>query len=227
MPISRSQVQFGGKGYSKEKLKPGRYKCVVTEVRTNDTRSQGEGYFVDFEVAEALTPDASKPGAPGSYAVFPDNAKGSAKMPKAKAKQMEEGKFVIAVAACMGKSRDEVEFVTQARLDAAVVGMSDKSPKVSPLNGKFITVISVPYTNAKKEETSYYDIEPFLDGAASVEEETELPPAKKAPPKGGKKSAPKFPPEGWETATDADGDTYYYNDDESLYEDDLRARIAA
>lgn len=220
MPISRDTAEIGGQKFSKDKLLPGRYRCRVLDVRSNDTRSQGEGYFIDFEVAEVISGE-SIVGTRSAFAVFPDAAKGSTAVPKNKAKALEEGKFIVAVAAVMGKTRDEVEYVTQARLDAAL-----KRPK-SPLAGRFITVISVPYVNKKGEDTSYLEIEPDAAGGAE-EPAAEEKPAKKQPPKPGKK-APAFPPAGWEAAEDKDGDVYYYNEElgESLYEDDLRAKLAA
>jgi hypothetical protein len=222
MAISRDKVEFGNQKIGKDKLSPGRYRCRVLDVRSNDTRSQGEGYFIDFEITEVLSGD-SIVGTRSSYPVFPDSAKGSVAVPKDKAKSLEEGKFVVAVAACMGKTRDEVEFVTQARLDAAM-----KRPK-SPLAGRSIIVISVPYINKRGEDTSYLEIEPDLDGEKASEPVVEEKPKTKQPPKPGKKAAPQFPPAGWESAEDDDGDTYYYNEatGESLYEADLRAKVAA
>lgn len=216
MSISVANAEFGGKKFNKEKLPPGRYVCEVDDVRSSDTRTAGLGFFIDFHVVSVLQGEGEL-GYASSYQVYPNSARGSAKMPQSKAKALEEGKFVVAVAACMGKTRDEVEFVTQERFEAAL-----KRP-VSPLKGRKILVISQPYTNKMGVKTSFYEIEPFLGEVA-----TEPTGVRKAPARPAKSAT--FPPAGWELipAENEGEEDYFYNESsgETLYEDQLRALIA-
>lgn len=230
MPVNVGNAKIGGRKINKEKLEAGKYICEVENIRTKETRGNGDAFFLDFTVEKCITEDGSAPMTKGSYAVFPDDARGSAKLTKAEAKQLEEGKIIIAVAAVLGKSRDEAEFVTQEVFDKALA--TQKRP-VSPLKGRKFVLEAVSYVaKTSGKQTVYYELYPMSvldevsedDAEPAVKEE----PKAKQPPKAAKKAV--FPPAPWQEAgKDEDGDVYYWNteSDETLYEADLRARLAA
>lgn len=210
MAFQPSQGEAPGQQYNRQRLQPGEHICRVRDVREHNGY-KGNGFFIDFEVVEG----PSGVGFQSAYIVYPDNARGSAKVPVERARKLELGKIQVAVAACYGWDAKGAVQVTDP------VYLASIARPVSPLRGRLIRVNSVSHTNQAGKQTVFYEVYPHLDGYEAA-------PAPAAAAPSSAPSAPAapatFPPAGW--AVHPQNPAYYWKGTECISESELRARAA-
>lgn len=218
MAISMGRAKVGGQPYSRERLASGdgRYVCRVIRIREESTRTYGLGFFLDFEVVTpAPFAGASEAGSRGSICYFPEDARGGGGLSKEQAYELENGKIQVAVAACLGLSREEAQKVNDDRYQAAV------GPK-QPLTGNLFELACVPHVNKQGKKSSFYEMYPHGEGAKPTSEAAKVTP--KLPPK---KVEAKFPPEGWDYHPEDRNYVFNEKTEECIEVAELKARLAA
>ena len=222
LPVSWANKEDGTKNVS------GKYICKVLDIRQNDTEQYGLGFFMDLEISKVIQGN-SKRGTTDSYVKFPDNVVGHKKMPKAKARARELGKIQIAVAAALGRTASEADFVDDERYAAS---LSPGEGQKSPLAGSYVLIEAVPYVG-QKGPTTYYEVFPAAEeDIADLDKAAEQPPKaapaieKKAAPSLVKKAAP-FPPAPW--AIHPEDSEVVWNEEtgDMMSTEELRAQLAA
>jgi len=179
---------------NKDKAKPGRHLCIVRNLREIDGRG-GHGFWADFEVVSG----PSGEGFQFSWGVYPESARGNAKLTTAQVQDLERGKIQKIVAACLGYGTENQKLVDDKLYSSIVRTVKGE---VSPAAGRHVVVDAVPYTSSKGA-TVYYTILPSLTHGVYGVAATPTPAAPAAP------SAPTFPPAGWRQHPE--DPAYYFN----------------
>ncbi len=191
------------KSYNREKFTPGYHVCKVVNIR-EESGFHGTFFKIDLEVVEGPT----GVGEERTWMINPDNAKGSAKMPVAKARALDIGKIQAAVAACYGYTAANAGMVDDAGYRAA---LAKEDGTRSPLVGRLLVVKAVKY----KEDGIFLEFEPHPSAIQAASSPTpSVPTAPSAPAKA-------FPPAGW-TQHPENAD-YYYNGSQVLSTAQLQA----
>jgi hypothetical protein len=190
------------KDEEKVKLNKGRHIVRCVDLRQKETRSSGLAFFCDFEVVSGPT----QTGFRDSLAVFPETARGNAKLTKEEVEELELGKIQVCVAAVAGFVKEAAHQVNN-EFYARATAHPRKEGVISPLAGSLFEIEAIEH-NGKKGTSIYYEAYPHFGADAHAAAAVNQPaPAAAAPavPSVSKlpaipsipKAAPVFPPKGW------------------------------
>lgn len=150
--------------YNKEKTKVGLHLCRVKDLREKHGHG-GHGLWLDFVVVAVASGCATRIGFEGSQGYYPENARASGRMTTAMAYAAELAKMQACIGACLGYTRSQSELIDDALMEK-VVATPDVpgGMKQSPIAGRLFIVKCVEYTKKNGDDTSYYEILPYVPG---------------------------------------------------------------